>query len=258
MLTFLKTKIPLFTLPFQADMHSHVLPGVDDGAKETEEALEILQHFYRAGIEQMYLTPHIDFSIYPKNTVTFLSKRYRELTQNIPRTGIPELYLAAEYMCNSQMDASAPLLCLHDSFVLIEMSYYYQSPEIEDIIFFLVNNNYKPILAHPERYTYLYNKLHVFEKYIDMGCSMQLNLLSLSGRYGPQSMQILKHLLTNKYYRYAGSDVHSPSHFRLLKETTISRKYAAPVEELLHNNHELFPLAHSTFNVARQLFSTPL
>jgi protein-tyrosine phosphatase len=258
MLTFLKTKIPLFTLPFQADMHSHVLPGVDDGAKETEEALEILQHFYRAGIEQMYLTPHIDFSIYPKNTVTFLSKRYRELTQNIPRTGIPELYLAAEYMCNSQMDASAPLLCLHDSFVLIEMSYYYQSPEIEDIIFFLVNNNYKPILAHPERYTYLYNKLHVFEKYIDMGCSMQLNLLSLSGRYGPQSMQILKHLLTNKYYRYAGSDVHSPSHFRLLKETTISRKYAAPVEELLHNNHELFPLAHSRFNQVRQLLSAPL
>ena len=241
MIFFLKTKTPVLKLPFYSDIHSHVLPGVDDGPAKTQEAVQILQYYRQTGVRQIYLTPHIDFSRYPNNTPFFLSERYRKFTHSIPPTRVPELHLAAEYMCNNQMDTQVPLLCLHNSHVLIEMSYYYLSPNIEDIIFSLVNNNYKPILAHPERYTYLHKKLHAFEKYMHMGCVMQLNLLSLTGRYGPESTHILKHLLENNYYRYVGSDVHSLAQFQLLKKTTVSRKYAAAIEELMHNNNELFP-----------------
>ena len=104
-----------------------------------------------------------------------------------------------------------------------------------------MNEGYKPILAHPERYVYLANQWEVYENYRNMGCRFQLNLLSLSGVYGTESKLIIRHLLEQDMYRYTGTDVHSIRQYRLIRNTEISRKQAAKVEELMHNNRELFP-----------------
>jgi tyrosine-protein phosphatase YwqE len=235
-------KIALRNLPLTCDIHTHILPGVDDGVRRAEDSLELLEQFARNGVSQVIFTPHVDQGMFPENTRSFLQERFNAFKKSLPSGLNINLRLAAEYMCDELLEnANEPLLCMGDSSVLIEMSYYYISPYIKEVIFAFVNAGYKPILAHPERYVYLSRDLEIFDHFIEMGCSLQLNLLSLSGAYGPESQIILKHLLRNDMYGFTGTDVHSLRQYRLIREIEVDRSQAAKIEALMHNNTMLFP-----------------
>jgi len=234
-------KIALRSLPLTCDIHTHILPGVDDGFRTAEDSLELLEQFARNGVSQVIFTPHVDQGMFPENTRSFLQERFSTFKHSLPSGLNINLRLAAEYTCDEFLEnANEPLLCMGDSSVLIEMSYYYISPHIKEVIFAFVNAGYKPILAHPERYVYLARDLEVFDHFIEMGCRLQLNLLSLSGAYGPESLIILKHLLRNDMYRFTGTDVHSLRQYRLIREIEVDSAQATKIEALMHNNKMLF------------------
>lgn len=203
------------------DVHCHILPGVDDGFKTAEDSLKAISRLSESGCKEVFFTPHINPDIYPESNEETVRAQYDSFIKNIP----PELgistHLAAEYMIVNGFEerASHPetLLTYPDGSILVEMSYYYKSDNLEWTIFELNMAGLKPILAHPERYVYLAGSLNVYEKLKDMGCKFQMNYMSLTGAYGPDSMKILTHLLKHGWYDYIATDLHSLPQFDRIK-----------------------------------------
>jgi len=200
-------------LGFTSDCHCHILPGVDDGSPGQNESEEMLRAMSALGISSVTLTPHLNPDIYPSNTEPFIRERYQQFIDSLPSdiSSSMEVSLGAEYMVTGDFDSRdfSELIQFRPGKVLIEMSYLYVSPNIEQTLFELSMADITPVIAHPERYLYLAGKLHTFERYHDMGAEFQMNLLSLSGVYGPDSLRILKFIQKNGWYSYMGSDAHS-------------------------------------------------
>lgn len=243
---FKRDTVFLRDLPFTHDVHAHILPNVDDGFREVAASHQALLLMRQAGITHVALTPHVDSSRYTGNTFEGLPPLFERFKASLPASLDMHLTLASEYMCEQGLpqtienEPERPLLCFKDRSVLIEMSYYYPARNIKELIYALVCNDYKPILAHPERYLYLAQDLEQFEIYRDMRCRLQLNMLSLSGAYGPPSVRIYKHLLQHNAYSFVGSDLHSVHQWELIRDIKIPAKMAPQMEELLNNNQRLF------------------
>ena len=189
------------------DWHSHVLPGVDDGIKTMEESLEVLRHFDAKGVETLWLTPHI-MEDYP-NTTEKLRARFDELQK--AWTGKLKLRLAAENMLDPLFEerlAARDLLPIGDNadHLLVETSYFSSPMGFDGMIDSIMSAGFYPLLAHPERYTYMdeadYKKLR------DKGVKMQLNYVSLVGGYGETARKKSIWLLKNGFIDVVGSDVH--------------------------------------------------
>ena len=189
------------------DWHSHVLPGVDDGIKTIEESLEVLRHFEAKGVDTLWLTPHI-MEDYP-NTTDQLRDRFEELRQ--AWTGNLKLCLASENMLDHLFEErleARDLLPIGENkdHLLVETSYFSPPMGFDSIIDSIMSAGYYPLLAHPERYTYMdeadYNRLR------EKGVKMQLNYVSLVGGYGETARKKSVWLLKNGYVDVIGSDIH--------------------------------------------------
>lgn len=189
------------------DWHSHVLPGVDDGIKTLEQSLEVLGHFEAMGVDTLWLTPHI-MEDYP-NTTDKLRECFEEL--NEAWKGNLKLRLAAENMLDPLFEerlAARDVLPIGDNgdHLLVETSYFSPPMGFDGLIDSIMKAGYYPLLAHPERYTYMdegdYNRLH------EKGVRMQLNYVSLVGGYGETARKKTIWLLKNGYIDVVGSDIH--------------------------------------------------
>src|SRR5689334_24106143 len=131
-----------------------------------------------------------------------------------------ELRAADEYFIHdhlaSQLKKKSPLLTLSGNMVLVELSMMTAPMELNEVIFELQMQNYQPVLAHPERYTYLGRKKEVYDDLKDAGCFFQLNLLSLSGYYGAGPQELSEYLMKKNYYDLAGTDMHHVKHLEAL------------------------------------------
>ena len=202
------------------DYHSHILPGVDDGIRTMEDALEVLRRFEQLGVVKVWCTPHIMEDI--PNTTAFLRERFAQLEQAY--TGPIQLRLAAENMLDSLFEerlAAGDLLPLGDAskHLLVETSYFNPPAGLDNILFRIKTGGYCPVLAHPERYAYMneedYRRLH------DIGILFQLNLFSLTGAYGPLAKRRAEWMIDNNMYTYRGTDIHS---INLLERTSLRIK----------------------------------
>mgnify|MGYP003291931848 CR=1 FL=1 len=196
------------------DIHSHLLPGVDDGFRSAEDSLRALREMSDAGCREFVFTPHINPDVYPGVNEETHKAAYDGFVRSIPSGLDITTSLAAEYMVvagfEDRVSGSADtLLRMPDGSVLVEMSYMFRSRNLESALFELNIAGFRPILAHPERYTYMSDDLSEFDRIVDMGCSLQLNLMSVTGAYGPASVKIMKHLLRHDMYSYIASDLHS-------------------------------------------------
>lgn len=203
----------------QVDMHSHILPGIDDGCKTVEDSLNLLQRLSALGLDTFYFTPHIFQDIYP-NTPESIARAFGYL-QGTDAQALLAGY-AAEYMVDGHFDhrlekEEQPLATLPGKHVLIEMSYIQESKSIEKNIFDLQIKGYQPILAHPERYVFYHENPKAIERFKDLGCLLQLNVLSVFGYYGSREKKTAKYLLDRGLIDFVGTDAHHERHIHMLE-----------------------------------------
>ena len=231
-----------------ADVHSHILPGVDDGSPKMAESVAILSELYRLGVRKSVLTPHVSRALFP-NKAADLQARFNAFVQELPeplRSGM-RFHLASEYMIDEFFLPSGERLRWPDGeHILIEMSYYERSREIREAVFNLRMEGLRPVLAHPERYVFYQKEFDrkkgaaELETLCDMGCELQLNVMSLSGVYGERSLEVLYWLLDHDLYRFIGTDVHSRSQIDRFSGFKLTAERMEKVRQLARNNETLF------------------
>lgn len=215
------------------DIHSHLLPGVDDGFKTAEDSLQAISLMAEAGCRDFVFTPHMNPDVYPDSSETAIKAEYDKFVKLIPAELGVKTALAAEYMVvkdfekRVESDPNSLLTYGEGSVpgagsILIEMSYYFRSTNLKDAIFELGLVGLSPILAHPERYAYMSEDLHFFNELRDMGCRFQSNYLSLTGVYGPTSIAILRYLKKNGFCDFFSSDLHSLTQFERIEDSKLA------------------------------------
>lgn len=206
----------------KVDMHSHVLPGIDDGAMTLSDSVELIKGMHELGYSKLIVTPHIYWNMY-KNTVSIIKGKTEAVRKALLKYDIPiNIETAAEYFLDDHLagliQKKLPLLTMKDNMVLTEFSTMQFSPAMKTILFDLQMAGYKPIIAHPERYTYLHQKMEVLHELKDKGCLFQLNLLSLTGNYGKIVTEMAEYLIQNGFYSLIGTDLHHPKHLEQLQK----------------------------------------
>ncbi len=228
MFSLLKKKSQaLPTIDFSAialDFHAHWLPAVDDGCQTIEESIAILTEFKHRGYKKVYVSPHIMGERYT-NTKHDLQARFDNFkkSQLVADINI-ELGLTAEYLLDEKFEEKIKtndFLTLDSNHLLIETSMNYDFPFVKDYVFELQKLGYKLILAHPERYRYIYQEKNFMDLYmglIDMGLELQLNLFSLVGLFGAQSQKMAEKLIEHGAYTYVSSDIHHPQQIKFFSQ----------------------------------------
>ena len=194
------------------DIHSHILPGIDDGAKTVEESLELISEMKKLGFSKIVGTPHIYEGVH-NNTKQSIETSFNKLKKL--KIDDVKIEYASEYMIDESLIEKArdrSLLCIKDNFVLVEMSYISAPINLYNIIFNLKTNNYIPIIAHPERYRYISNNIDEYYRLKKHGCYFQINLLSTTGYYGVDIVKKSEILLANNMIDFVGSDIHKAKH----------------------------------------------
>lgn len=218
------------------DIHSHLLPGLDDGAKNNEDTIALVRSLQEIGFSQFIATPHSITGVWDNTASSILSK----LEETKLLLNEPNLKAGAEYMMDSfffdRIKKDEKLLTLKENYVLVEMSYLNAPIQLYDIIFEIQVQGYKPILAHPERYLFYSNNFEEFQKLKKSGCLFQLNLLSTTGYYGVGVTKITQKLLDANMYDFVGSDVHHQKHVQSLGSKVVIKNHQI-LKTLMENNN---------------------
>ena len=244
MLFFKRKEIPLqnvFPVDF-VDIHSHLLPGIDDGAKNLEDSISLISKMSTYGIKNFITTPHVLGDLYP-NSTEVIQDKLEEVRKEVQKRGMININIraAAEYMMDEKFIERLKqndILTLKDNFILVEMSYFNAPYNLHDILFQIQLKGYKPVLAHPERYSFYHSDFQNYYKLKKAGCLFQLNLLSLTEQYGKGVQKIANKLLEKGMYDFVGTDTHHHNHLRLLKKIG-TKKIKDKISVLLNNNIRL-------------------
>jgi protein-tyrosine phosphatase len=222
------------------DIHSHLLPGIDDGSKNLDESLAYITRLHDLGFSKLICTPHIFTELYP-NTPETISPALKLVQDSLEAAQIDiEVSAAAEYMVDENFKISDNLMCLPEKHILIEMSYLNESPNIEQVIFDLQIKGYVVILAHPERYNFYHQAPGAYKRFKDMGCLFQLNLLSVVGYYGKGVKHASEYLIQKDLYDLAGTDLHHEKHLSVLDSAVKNGQLHHLIGSYGFKNKELF------------------
>lgn len=211
-------------LPFATDIHSHILPGIDDGSPDIETSVQLIQGLYNLGIRKSIATPHIIGDMY-RNTPATIADALQKAKAACATTGIDiELSAAAEYMLDDYflelLQKKEPLLTLEKNILLTEISYTSTPQNLPEITSAIIAEGYVPILAHPERYHYYQQNFDQFFRLKEMGFVLQVNILSLTGYYGKRAEKAAKFILEEELAQLVGTDLHHHRHLDALNNET--------------------------------------
>jgi protein-tyrosine phosphatase len=218
----------------RCDVHSHLIPGIDDGAEDMDGSLRLIRGMLALGYERIITTPHINANLFP-NTPESIRAGETSVIKRLREEGIGvDFRAAAEYLMDDAfvrlLSEDEPLLTLKDNLVLVELSFAVPAINLRDILFQLQLKGYQPVLAHPERYLYFGANKGWYDQIRDAGCLFQINLLSIIGYYGKESRRLAEYLLKRKYVDFLGSDLHHEQHLQALGS---SRRLFETVDRLL-------------------------
>ena len=235
-----KTNIDFSKLPaVTVDVHSHLLPGIDDGAQNMEESIEMIRRFVDMGYTKLVATPHVMSDFYRNTTETILAKR-DEVREALVAEGIDIAFdAAAEYYLDEglvdKLRNKEPLLTFGDNYLLFETSYMNASANLVQAVFMMQSQGYKPVMAHPERYTYWFGKFDKIREVWEKGVHMQVNLMSLTGYYSKPSKEIAEKLIDENMVSFVGTDCHRSKHQDVLDRARSSEYYAKALQLPLKN-----------------------
>ena len=207
-----------------ADMHSHLIPGIDDGVTDLESSIVMIRAMYGLGYRKFITTPHVQWEMF-KNTHEIIENGAKLVRARLAETEMNvEFRGAAEYFLDEHVDEllekKVPLLTIHKNMVLVEFSFILRPMDLNDKLFDLQIKGYQPIIAHPERYLYLGAHKEDYDKLHNMDCVFQLNLLSLCGYYGKKQEELAQYLIKKKYVSLLGSDIHNIRHVNILRASS--------------------------------------
>lgn len=216
--------------PFSTDIHSHILPGIDDGSPNVATSLQLIAGLQKLGVTQSIATPHIIGDMY-RNNATSINNALQLLQQSLKENNINfTVNAAAEYMLDDyffeQLYGENKLLTLKENYILTEFSYASNPANIEKMAFNILTEGYTPVLAHPERYGYFHTDLKMYHRLKDIGFLLQLNLLSLTGYYGKGAQKVSHYLLQNDLISFTGTDMHHTRHLDSLQHPTHKKLFA--------------------------------
>lgn len=216
-----KPKLPPADLGLlKVDMHSHLIPEIDDGAPTLEDSVELIEELHALGYSKLITTPHIMSDFY-KNTPEIINSGLEKVRTALKERNIPvQLDAAAEYYMDFDFEEKIEkkdLLTFGENYVLFEISFLNAPEQLDSVLFKMRTSGYSPVLAHVERYPYWYNQPEQYEKLVDMGVLLQLNIGSLGGQYGPQAMKIAQNLIDKNMIDLLGTDCHNMHYIDSLK-----------------------------------------
>lgn len=201
------------------DIHNHILPGVDDGAKSLAEALAMARIAERDGIQVVVTTPH-HFPAEGGPVVQQARTRVAELQANVQGQGLSlaletgqEIMAAPEVPQRLQEGDAVPLAGTR--YLLVEPPFTSYPPYVEEVLFQLQLRGYAPILAHPERCAGIQENPEIVERLVERGVLMQVNTGSLLGHYGLESEKTARALLERNLVHVLATDAHNPEGVRV-------------------------------------------
>ncbi|WP_149277109.1 tyrosine-protein phosphatase [Pareuzebyella sediminis] len=245
MFSFFRKKVFLIDhLEGFIDIHNHILPGIDDGAKTVADSIAMIKSFSEFGVEHFVATPHIMHNYYPNNAQSIYAAldnlKNALLAENLKHISIEA---SAEHMIDDNFETlldSGKVMPMKNDYLLVEMSYLQPPINFEEAIIKTVSNNYYPILAHPERYSFLRSRLQKYREYKKNGIYFQMNLLSLGDYYGKEVHRLLNELLDEDLIDFLASDIHNMVQINALKKITVSKKNIERLFPIINNTIETF------------------
>jgi tyrosine-protein phosphatase YwqE len=204
------------------DLHSHLIPGIDDGSKSMEDSITLIRELWDLGYRKLITTPHI-MADYYKNTPDIILSGLEDLRAELKKQGIAmEVEAAAEYMLDDGFMTKLEdgnLLTFGNKFILVELPYVEEPPNLGTIFFELQTNGYQVVLAHPERYNYWHQDFSKYQDLFDRNIFLQININSLTGWYSPESKVVVEKLIENGLVSFLGSDLHNQNYLQELKKS---------------------------------------
>ena len=234
-----KEVLPPFDLGrFKSDMHSHLIPGIDDGAQDMDQTIAMLAKFESLGYKKVVTTPHIMTDSFPNNPEIILSG-LEKVKNEIKKVGIEiEIEAAAEYYFDETLMPkikNKELLTFGDNYVLVEFAFHSPPQFLDQLFFELKTHGYRPVIAHFERYLYYLGKIDKAEKWRSEGINIQINLNSLFGQYGPEVQKQAEKLIDEGQFDFVGTDCHRIEHLMIL-EKNLSSPYLHKIGKYLIKN----------------------
>ncbi|WP_111669009.1 tyrosine-protein phosphatase [Algoriphagus litoralis] len=228
--------VPLDLRWLQTDMHSHLIPGIDDGSKSMEESIDLIRRLADFGLSKIITTPHI-MSEYYRNTPEIILMGLEDLRKSVKQAGISiEIEAAAEYYMDEifleKVKSGEQMLTFGDNYILVETGFINKPQMLLDIIFHLEMAGYKPILAHPERYQYLLMDKKLQEELFERKLLFQVNLLSLTGFYSKQVKEFAEMLVEKGVVALLGTDCHNARYLDMLESLPKHQKIYEKIQHL--------------------------
>ncbi|MBR3567741.1 MAG: hypothetical protein IKN94_05650 [Salinivirgaceae bacterium] len=216
--------VPLRELGLVCDMHSHLIPGVDDGAPTAEESIKLIKGLNQLGYKKLILTPHFMTGFY-NNTPDAVKQKLDALKTELKQQSVDiELDVAAEYYIDYDFMhdlGSKPMLTFGDKRLLFECSFTNQHRNFDETVFEMQINGYKPVLAHPERYTYWHGATSLMHEFHDRGIMFQINVLSLIKGYSPSVCKAAHTLIDEGICDFIGTDLHNAAQLAAIENAMI-------------------------------------
>ncbi len=209
------------------DVHSHFIPGIDDGAQTLEQSIELLTAMRELGYRKVITTPHNMADGY-KNTPEIILGGLEKLRREVERVGLDiTVDAAAEYYLDHELERKVldrTVLTFGKDLLLFELPFISEPSILLPVVFQMQTQGYRPVLAHPERYGFWHGDYTKYERLKERGVLFQLNLIALSGAYGPKAKEVAERLIDDGHYELLGSDCHTMNHVEAIKNT-LTRPY---------------------------------
>ncbi len=229
MFSFLRRNRTYIDVPvLEVDVHSHLIPAIDDGAKTIEESLVLLKHMQALGYRKVITTPHIMSDTY-KNSPKTIQKGLEVLRSEAIKNGLSiQIDAAAEYYLDDgflPLLSESEMMTINSKYLLFETSYVSKPMQTEAMIFAILSEGYIPLMAHPERYRYIKDPEREYSRLKELGVMFQVNINSFGGHYGTLAQKRALFLSRNGLIDFLGSDVHTRKQAESLQNVLKSDNY---------------------------------
>jgi len=236
--SWFKKKKAFDIIKLEVDIHSHIIPSIDDGAKDIEESIKLLKELETIGYKKVITTPHIMSDAY-KNSASNIYEGLRILQDKMAQEDIGlELDVGAEYYLDDGFYdrlKDEHVMSINQKYLLFETSYMSKPMLLEDMIYAISTAGYIPLMAHPERYRYIKNPIEEYKRFKDLGVMFQVNINSFGGYYGQDAKNKALFLSDAGMIDFLGSDVHHIKQLKMLNDVIYTKEY----QKIFTNNNIL-------------------